>query len=460
MSVVHPELASSRPLPEPELPPVPERLEDTGLSAEFLVDLMLRTLYIQGARGGLELSEFLKLPFPILDDQLLSLQGRRLVEVRGTSGHGRAAYVFDLTAQGRSRAWETMSSVAYVGPAPVPLAQYVHWVDRQSIRHARVTRDTVEEGLSWLVLQPQLLDMLGPAVNSAKSVFLHGESGNGKTAIAETMAKMVGGSLYIPYAIEISGEVLVLHDPVHHRPVDGRELRTSAKGGGPSFIRPESPHDRRYVHVHRPVVLTGGELSLNQLDLMYDPQAKVYQAPFQMKANGGVLIVDDFGRQRVPPRDLLNRWIVPLERKVDYLTLHTGIKFPVPFDCLLVFATNIDPNELVEEAFLRRIHYKIRVDSPNRTQYEEIFRRCCEERGLAYSADAVEQVYRNFYDHHRIAPRGCHPRDILEHLCDIASYSETQPSLGPELLDVACRSYFLELTPDGEGTPAAVGGPR
>jgi predicted ATPase with chaperone activity len=456
MSVVHPELSSVRPLPEPELPPVPEKLEDTGLSAEFLIDLILRTLYIQGARGGLELAEFLKLPFPILDDQLLSLQGRRMVEVRGTSGHGRAAYVFDLTAQGRSRAWETMSSVAYVGPAPVPLAQYCHWVDSQSIRHARVTRDTVEEGLNWLVLRPELVDMLGPAVNSGKSVFLHGESGNGKTAIAETMAKMVGGTLYIPHAIEISGEVLVLYDPVHHRPAEAHR----PAGRGPSFIRPESPHDKRYVHVQRPVVLTGGELSLNQLDLMYDPQAKVYQAPFQMKANGGVLIVDDFGRQRVPPRDLLNRWIVPLERKVDYLTLHTGIKFPVPFDCLLVFATNIDPNELVEEAFLRRIHYKIRVDSPSRTQYEEIFRRCCSERGVTFAMEAVDQVYRDFYGRYGIAPRGCHPRDILEHLCDIASYTETSPSLAAEQVEVACRSYFLELTPSGEGTPAAVGGPR
>ena len=219
-------------------------------------------------------------------------------------------------------------------------------------------------------------------------------------------------------------------------------------GKGPSFIRPESPHDRRYVHVHRPVVLTGGELSLNQLDLMYDPQAKVYQAPFQMKANGGVLIVDDFGRQRVPPRDLLNRWIVPLERKVDYLTLHTGIKFPVPFDCLLVFATNIDPNELVEEAFLRRIHYKIRVDSPTRAQYEEIFRRCCEERGLAYSARSGGPGLPRFlrsppHRPARLSSAG-HPRAPLRHR---ELQRDDQPSLGSELLDVACRSYFLELTP-------------
>jgi predicted ATPase with chaperone activity len=424
-------------------PPVPDTVQDTGLTAEFLMDLMLRTLYVQGARSGVALTETLRLPFTLLDDFLLTLQTRRLLELRGTTGHGRSAYVFDLTNQGRNRARETMQTVSYVGPAPVPLAQYRDWCERQSIRNAQVSRETVKEGLSWLVLDPDLLDLLGPAVNSAKSVFLHGESGNGKTAIAETMARMVGGTMYIPHAIEVGGEVLILYDPVHHRPVEkGEDDAASAR----SFLRAISEHDRRYVHVQRPVVLVGGELSMEALDLQYDPQAKVYQAPFQLKANGGVLIVDDFGRQRVPPRDLLNRWIVPLERRVDYLTLHTGVKFPVPFECLIVFATNIAPDHLVEEAFLRRIHYKIKVEGPNRAQYEEIFRRCCDERGLTYAPTAPAQIYKNFYERLGIDPRGCHPRDILEHMIDIASYRNLPRKLTPDLIEAACSSYFLELT--------------
>jgi predicted ATPase with chaperone activity len=230
---------------------------------------------------------------------------------------------------------------------------------------------------------------------------------------------------------------------VHHRAVAGSEPASAE--GTRSFLRIPSDHDRRYVHIERPVVLVGGELSMEALDLQYDRGAKVYQAPFQMKANGGVLIVDDFGRQRVPPRDLLNRWIVPLERRVDYLTLHTGVTFPVPFECLLVFATNIAPSHLVEEAFLRRIHYKIRVESPTREQYEEIFRRCCAERSLPYNPAAAAQIYRDYYQHFGIDPRACHPRDILEHLLDIASYRSLPRKLSPELINAACRSYFLEL---------------
>jgi predicted ATPase with chaperone activity len=444
MTFLKPELSVPQQVPTGTQPPVPETVEDTGLGKEFLMDLLLRALYVQGARSGAALAETLRLPFILLDEFLVTLQTRRLLELRGSAGHGRSSYVFDLTNQGRNRARETMQTVAYVGPAPVPLAQYRAWVERQSIRHTVITQTAVREGLSWLVLDPAMLDLLGPAVNSAKSVFLHGESGNGKTAIAETMARMVGGSMFIPYAIEVGGEVLILFDPVHHRAVAKNELESPEPNR--SFLRVLSDHDRRYVHVDRPVVMVGGELGMEQLDLQYDVQAKVYQAPFQMKANGGVLILDDFGRQRVPPRDLLNRWIVPLERRVDYLTLHTGVKFPVPFDCLLVFATNIAPDHLVEEAFLRRIHYKIRVDSPTREQYEEIFRRCCAERSLPYTAAATAQIYRDYYERLGIDPRACHPRDILEHLLDIGSYRGLPRKLSPELIDAACRSYFLELT--------------
>jgi predicted ATPase with chaperone activity len=233
---------------------------------------------------------------------------------------------------------------------------------------------------------------------------------------------------------------MLVYDPVHHQEIDTEDEVVGIE----SLWRRGPSYDRRYARVKRPVVVTGGELTLDQLDLRYDHFTKLYQAPFQVKANGGVLIVDDFGRQRVPPRDLLNRWIVPLEKRIDYLTLHTGGKFPVPFDCLLIFATNLDPAELVEEAFLRRIHYKIPIVDPTRAQYEEIFQRCCAKAGLGYSPESVEYLFQEFYEKRGIQPRGCHPRDILAHVEDIAKYREVQAQLTTELIDRACRSYFLE----------------
>ena len=431
----------------PRAPALPQKVQDTGLSSEFIIDLILKVLYTQGARTGQQLTTTICLPFPFTDEQVLSLQQRRLIEVRGTSGISRAGYIFDLTSEGRERAKDALESSQYVGPAPVPLDQYRQWVDSQSIRHTHVNRQLVEQGFNWLVLPPGMLDQIGPAINSAKSLFLYGESGNGKTAMAETIARLLGGWLFVPYAIEIEGQVLVLYDPVYHRPV----VEDRAPGSPIESLLQDgtAQHDPRYVLVHRPVVLTGGELTMEQLDLQYDSYTKVYQAPFQMKANGGVLIVDDFGRQRMPPRDMLNRWIVPLEKRVDFLTLHTGSKFPVPFDCLLIMATNIDPKQLVEEAFLRRIHYKIKAESPSPAEYEQIFRRYCESKGIEHTRTAIDHVYREYYQAHSIAPRACHPRDIIDHLLDIAKYLEVEPTLSADLVDRACHSYFLDFPTTG-----------
>jgi predicted ATPase with chaperone activity len=417
---------------------------ETGLLVDAVQDLILKVLYVQGGRSGHHLSEFLCLPFALVDEELLTLQQRRFVEVRGTTGPVRANYLFDLVAAGRERAKEALEASQYVGPAPVPLAQYTKWIATQSIRHAHVTQDVLQTGFRHLVLDPLIFDLLGPAVNSSKSIFLYGHPGNGKTAIAEAISHLLGGVLYLPYAVEIDGQVMLVHDPLHH---DVADPEGQLKGTDPLWLRSGPGYDRRYARVKRPVVVTGGELTLEQLDLQYDPIAKLYQAPFQVKANGGVLIIDDFGRQRVPPRDLLNRWIVPLEKQVDYLTLHTGVKFPVPFDCLLIFATNLQPLELVEEAFLRRIHYKIPVGDPTRDQYEQIFQQRCAAEGLTYDPAAVAYIFAEFYDKRGIPPRGCHPRDLLGHVADIAKYREMTPQLSPELLDRACRSYFLQIGP-------------
>ncbi len=427
----------------PSAPPLPQTIADTGLSEEFLVDLALKILYVQGPRTGKQITDTIKLPFPFVDEQLLAMQQRRFVEVKSTKGASRAGYTFDLTAMGRDRARDALTASMYVGAAPVPLAQYRYWVARQSIQQVHVTRRDVESSFAPLVLNQETLDEVGPAINSGRSMFLHGESGNGKTSIAEIIASMLGGAIWVPYAMEIDGQIIVIYDPLYHR--SPQDTTRPAGSDGDDLWLPDTDHDLRWVRAARPVVLTGGELTLDQLDLRYDTFTKLYQAPFQVKANGGVLIVDDFGRQRVPPRDLLNRWIVPLEKRLDFLTLHTGAKFPIPFDVLLVIATNIDPKQLVEEAFLRRIHYKIRVESPSLEQYERIFRRYCEGKSIEYDQAAVRQIYQNFYHAHSIAPRGCHPRDLIDHLVDIAKYLESPPTLSQDLVERAGRSYFLDF---------------
>ncbi len=431
----------------PEIPPVPETLQDTGLTHEKIADLVLKLLYVQGARTGDQIQETICLPFGLLDDVLLDLQQRRFIEVRGTQGHGREGYLYDIGGEGRGRAKEALEQNQYVGAAPVPLWQYKEWVKHQTIAGVTITRSRIREGFTDLVLDEHMFEMLGPAVNSAKSLFLYGEPGNGKTHIAETIARLLGkGGMYIPQAVDIDGQIMIFYDPVHHQRLDEDEAEGHSEEGVESLLfRKRRPMDRRFVKIARPVVVTGGELTLDQLDLQYDQQTKMYQAPFQVKANGGVLIIDDFGRQRVPPHELLNRWIVPLEKRKDFLTLHTGVKFPVPFDCLLIFATNLDPSDLVDEAFMRRIHYKVRVHNPPREAYDEIFRRQCEEKAIKFDVRAVDYIYRKYYDGIGIEPRGCHPRDLTDHLCDFARYHEREPVLTPDLIDHAAESYFLVM---------------
>jgi predicted ATPase with chaperone activity len=436
--------ASAAPSPPQPIPSAPVTIEDTGLTPGLISDLILKALYNLGSRSGDDLRAFIRLPFAILDEQLVDLQRRRLIEVR-EGGQSRVTYTFDLTAEGRNRARDSMDASGYVGPAPVPLAQYGRWVEQQSVRDVIVTESAIRQGFSHLVFEDSFLHQLGPAINSGQSLFLYGHAGNGKTTIAEAISRMLGGHVYIPWALEVEGQIIVLYDPVYHDLVTaGDDMGQDPLSSSPLFLEGQS-HDDRYAVIRRPVVFVGGELTLEFLELQYDPQTRVYQAPPHLKASGGVFIIDDFGRQLVRPRDLLNRWMVPLEKRIDYLALRNGYKFPVPFDCLVIFSTNLNPLELVDEAFLRRIRYKIMVESPNRGQYEEIFRRCCDANGILYETTRVDHVYKAFYERLRMAPRGCHPRDIVDTVCNIAKYEDTQPSLSIELLDRACRSYFLDV---------------
>lgn len=429
-------------------PPVPEDLDDTGLTAPTLSDLILKTLYRTGSRKGRALEAALRIPFHILDDLLLDLQQRHLLEVRGTEGHGRQGYVFDLTGEGRDRAREALTTNRYVGPAPVPFDDYVAWVEKQSIRKREVSPREMRETLSHLVLDEEFIDSVGAAVNAASSIFLYGNPGNGKTAVAKAIAARSGETIYVPHAVSVEGDaILQIFDPVYHRRVNPDSTR---EDDGSLFRSPPS-HDQRFVLVERPAVIVGGELTMEDLDLRYDDQAGVYRAPVQLKANGGVFVIDDFGRQRVRARDLLNRWMVPLEHHVDYLTLPTGHKLPVPFDSLLVFATNLDPLDLVEEAFLRRLRYKVEATDPTREQYEEIFRWYCHDADLEFVRDAVDMIYRDYYDRMGLSPRAVHPRDLVAHILEEARYRGETPTMDRESVERASRSYFLHLSQRDEG---------
>jgi predicted ATPase with chaperone activity len=429
------------------VPPIPRSLGETGLSRDLLVGLLLKTVQQRGTLSGFGISDALGLPFSLVDDLLMDLQKSGMLEVKETDGPARSSYSFALTGKGRERAGEEAQASRYVGPAPVPFQQYVDWVLRQSVETVRIRRELLEEGLSDLVLPDGFLDLLGPAVNSGKSLFLYGDPGNGKTRIAEAVAELFGEAFFVPHAVDLDGHIMVLYDPVFHEALEPLEDSSWEHPPGPTLFRDLPRHDRRFVKVKRPVAMAGAELELSQLDLRYDPFGRTYQAPIQLKANGGVLVIDDLGRQRVRPRDLLNRWIVPLEHRVDYLSLESGKKIAVPFDCLVVFSTNIEPWELVEEAFLRRIHYKIRVSDPDPRQFDEIFSRCCEEEGIPFDPAAPEMVRREFYEPGKAIPRGCHPRDILSHLRDIALFRGMEPDLSPGLLRQACESYFVAMAP-------------
>ncbi|NNF13732.1 MAG: ATP-binding protein [Gemmatimonadetes bacterium] len=423
---------------EKECPPAPESLDDAGISISAATDLILKTLYSRGAQQGRTIAEILALRFTLLDDLLLRLQQMELVEVRGSQGHGREGYVFALTRAGIERAREAMEINGYVGPAPVPFDVFQEWVARQSAKGLRITPQDLAEALSDLVLRPDVIEMLGPAVNSFSSLFLHGAPGNGKTAIAERIARLASDSVYIPYAVEIGGEIMVLFDPVYHERVeDNREDPPHV------ILRNPALHDLRFVEIRRPAVTVGGELTLDQLDMQRDAETKVYHAPFQLKAVHGVLVIDDFGRQRVQPHELLNRWIVPLEKKIDYLSLNTGIKFSAPFDCLPIFSTNLDPLDLVDEAFLRRIRFKIEVVGPTRQVYEDIMRDECERRGIQFDHDTVRFLWDKYHVEVGVEPRCCHPRDVLDQIEAAAAFAGKEPELTRRAVDLAAKSHFM-----------------
>ena len=302
-----------------------------------------------------------------------------------------------------------------------------------------VDRELLSTGFEHLVVNKAMFDQLGPAVNSGKALFLYGAPGNGKTVLAEGIGRAFGMEMYVPHVIDVDGQIITMFDPVSHQPIASTAAESQS-------VLASASYDRRWEKVKRPVVVVGGELTLEMLDLTFNPISKFYEAPIQWKANGGVFVVDDFGRQRIPARDLLNRWIVPLESRVDFLTLHTGRKFDVPFNVLIVFATNLKPESLADEAFLRRIPYKILAKNPTMDEYCRIFELNCKKRSLAFDPVMVEYLHRKYYQPRKLQMRACHPRDLVEQVVDMCRYQNREPAITRELLDAACGSYFLEET--------------
>ena len=428
-----------------EHPPAPVTAEEAGLSQDLLIQLALKHLHFAGELTGTELSARLGVRFTVIEQTIDALRGQYNIEVIGGAVLGPASFRYRITDAGRQRVGVFLEHSQYVGPAPVPLRQYVAYMKAHREAAPRgATADRVRDAFSHLVLRQSVLDQLGPAVNSGHSLFVYGPPGNGKSVISQAVGRLVKGDIAIPHTLEVEGQLIRFFDPVNHRTLPLQEREGLDAGTG---------IDRRWVRCRRPLVIVGGELGMASLELWYNDVARFYHAPVQAVANGGVLVIDDFGRQQCEPRQFLNRWIVPLENRVDYLTLHTGQKFELPFDVLLVFATNLKPSSLVDEAFLRRIRYKVFAESPTAEDFREIYERCCRDRGIDYDERHVDYLLHGCLKPRHIPLRGCHPRDLLDHVLSLAEYRGLPRQVTNELLDAACAGYFVE---EGETVEPAV----
>jgi len=404
--------------------PAPNSVEQFGLHRNLLDNLALKILYLGGELDLCELAARMRVSMRVVHEIFQSLRTGLLCEVKGMSND---TYVIIPTSGGRTRALELLALNQYAGPAPVSLRDYVQRVRTQTVRNFHVQQSEVDRAFAHLVLSPHILRQLGTALVSGTSIFLYGPTGTGKTSIAESMANAYHDQVLIPYAVEVEGQIITLYDPLIHRALE----RPTEEAG-----------DGRWVRCRRPCVTVGGELTIEMLDLQFNPVSKFYVAPAQMRATNGVLIVDDFGRQRIRPEELLNRWTVPLDRRVDYLTLVGGSKIEVPFDLVVVFATNFDLARLADEAFLRRIRNKIMVNCVDRVQFHEIFRRLCCEFNLTYDGGVVEGLIHLLGSRFKQPLRPCYPLDIVQQICWEAQYEGRVPKLEGEAIARACDNYF------------------
>ena len=420
----------------------PATLADTGLSEDLVTQLVIKLLHFNADCTGVEIAHRLGLQFAVVEPILETLKRSHQCEVFGGGLLGAPSFRYRITDGGRRRAQLFLEHNQYVGAAPVPLSQYREYMTkfRQAAKRV-VTPAAVRQAVSHLVLSDRVVNQIGPAVTSGQSLFVYGPPGNGKTVIAQALHNLLEGPIAIPHAIDVEGHTIRLFNPINHEPIPD---------AGADGWTTESRLDRRWILCRRPKVMVGGELTMQSLDLAYSATTGFYNAPIQMLANGGLLLIDDFGRQACSPRDMLNRWIVPLESRVDFLTLQSGQKFDVPFNVLIVFATNIKPTELVDEAFLRRIQYKVLVESPTVQEFRDIFKGCCLQRELPYDDGLVETLLGGFYRPRGIALRGCQPRDLIDQALSLAEYLGEPRRLTAELLEAACAGYFVD---DAEPAP-------
>jgi len=406
-------------------PPLPEEITDTGISEQFLCDLALKHVAMLPEPTTTAVAERINLPRTLTEDLLQQLYREKFIEVKMQSAIGSTRYA--MLDHGWDRLSRLLSISGYVGPAPVSLRDYTHMMKLQSIPSNTASLETVKQAFHDLILPDSLLQTLGCVINSRRSLFLTGLPGTGKTAVAERINNALDGGIWIPYAVEIDGQIIRIFDSHCHEPLSADETPID--------------FDRRWVLIHRPLVVVGGELTLENADLTWSEAAKFYEAPFQMKSNGGTLVIDDFGRQRVAPQDLLNRWIVPLERRVDYLALHTGKKIEVPFEQLVVFSTNLDENDLADQAFLRRMGYRARVEPPTPAAYTSIFRYQANKRGITVEQPVLDHILAKYRTERR-QMKGCEPRDILDRATDICKFEHHSLKLTPQIVDIAWCNYF------------------
>jgi predicted ATPase with chaperone activity len=408
---------------------MPLRPENTGLDFGFLVDLAMKTVYADANCTTERAAQRLKLSMPITEGLLQHLYHEKLIEIRGLVSFGNNRY--GMLDRGWQRAQQLLGLNGYIGPAPVSLTAYTEMMLRQSAARDPIQPEAVRTSLSEIVLPESTVQTLGLVANSRRSLFMTGPAGNGKTTIATALHKAQQGDIWIPYAVEVDGQIIKIFDSHNHHAVAADNIPTDALG----------QYDERWVRIKRPIVIVGGEMTIDTMDLIYSQSAKFYEAPFQMKANGGTLVIDDFGRQRVDPHDLLNRWIVPLEGKVDYLTLHTGKKIEVPFEQMLIFATNLDPSDLVDDAFLRRMGYRLYINPPDQATYAKIFKQYAEANGFEYDPRDLAYVFQLYAADSRPL-RGCEPRDLLQRCSDLCNYENRRKVLSEDLLHTAWAKYF------------------
>jgi predicted ATPase with chaperone activity len=421
-------------------PTEPATIEEVGLGEEFVERMVCKYLAVFGTSAGRAIAEHLCLPFRIVEPLLGALRTNQIVVHAGSAPFND--YYYTLTAQGRTRAVAFLEACAYVGPLPVPLMDYVISVEAQSIAAESPGPERLAAAVRDISVDPNLFESLGPAVNSGAGMFLYGAPGNGKSTLAKRITMCFGQEIWIPHALYEDGQVIKLYDSAYHKQVlnDGRSIIKCGE------------YDRRWVKISRPTVVVGGELTMDNLELRHDPRSNINEAPLQMKSNCGCLLIDDFGRQRIEPAQLLNRWIVPLEMRHDYLTLSTGKKIQVPFDQLVIFSTNLEPCELVDEAFLRRIPFKIEIGDPSEEEFHLLFRLYAKSFGCEYRPEVIDDLLRRHYREAGRHLRRCHARDLLLQIRSYCNYARQPTEMRTEYFDRAVRTYFATVL--GENRPA------